>query len=110
LAVATGLASAPFLALAFAANSCFTFGPMASIFLSKLIKAREEAGLTQRDVAEHLAMFHSWVSKTESGDRRLDVMELTLLAETLRETSQLFFGRPSLNQPGSSRWKRANPL
>jgi transcriptional regulator with XRE-family HTH domain len=57
------------------------YQPRYDNFLSKLIKAREEAGFTHRDVAERLGMFHSWISKTESGDRRLDVMELMLLAE-----------------------------
>jgi len=32
---------------------------------------QRRGGLTQRDVAERLGMFHSWISKTESGDRRL---------------------------------------
>jgi transcriptional regulator with XRE-family HTH domain len=59
-------------------------------FLAKLISAREEAGLTQRDVALQLGMFHSWISKTESGDRRLDVMELMLLAELYGKPPQYF--------------------
>ena len=59
-------------------------------FLARLISAREEAGLTQRDVAERLGMFHSWISKTESGDRRLDVMELILLADLYDKTPQYF--------------------
>jgi ribosome-binding protein aMBF1 (putative translation factor) len=59
-------------------------------FLAKLISAREEAGLTQRDVAQQLGMFHSWISKTESGDRRLDVMELMLLADLYKKTPQHF--------------------
>ena len=59
-------------------------------FLARLISAREEAGLTQRDVAERFGMFHSWISKTESGDRRLDVMELILLADLYGKTPQYF--------------------
>jgi hypothetical protein len=61
-------------------------------FLAKLISAREEAGFTQRDVAERLGMFHSWISKTESGDRRLDVMELILLADLYGKNPQYFLG------------------
>jgi transcriptional regulator with XRE-family HTH domain len=59
-------------------------------FLAKLCKAREDAGLTQRDVAQQLGMFHSWISKTESWDRRLDVMELMLLANLYGKPAKYF--------------------
>jgi transcriptional regulator with XRE-family HTH domain len=58
--------------------------------LKKLISAREEAGFSQRDVAERLGMFHSWLSKSESGERRLDVMELILLADLYGKPAQYF--------------------
>jgi YhcG PDDEXK nuclease domain len=35
-------------------------------------------------------MFHSWISKTESGDRRLDVMELILLADLYGKPPEFF--------------------
>jgi transcriptional regulator with XRE-family HTH domain len=50
-------------------------------FLERLIAAREAAGMTQRDVGVSLGMFHSWLSKAESGERSVDVMELMRLAE-----------------------------
>ena len=50
-------------------------------FLATLISVREEAALAQKDVAERLGIFHSWISKTESGDARVDVMELILPAD-----------------------------
>jgi transcriptional regulator with XRE-family HTH domain len=59
-------------------------------FLARLISASEEVGLTQRDVAQQLVMFHSWISKMESGDRRLNVMELILLADLYGKTPQYF--------------------
>jgi DNA-binding XRE family transcriptional regulator len=34
-------------------------------FLAKLIAAREEAGLTQRDVGERLGMTYTFVKKSE---------------------------------------------
>ena len=37
---------------------------------------RTEAGLTQTDVARRLKQPQSFVSKYESGERRLDVLEL----------------------------------
>lgn len=49
--------------------------------LQKLINARAEAGLNQRDVAEKLGFSHSFLSKCETGDRRIDVMELLQLAK-----------------------------
>ena len=41
-----------------------------------LRKARGDAGLTQAEVAEKLGLYASFVSKVESGERRLDVIEL----------------------------------
>lgn len=35
-------------------------------------------------------MFHSWLSKSESGERRLDVMELILLADLYGKPAQYF--------------------
>jgi DNA-binding XRE family transcriptional regulator len=54
------------------------------------ISAREEAGLTQRDIAERLGIFHSRISKTEFGGRRRDAMELILLADLYGKTPQSF--------------------
>lgn len=44
--------------------------------LLTLREARERAGLTQLDVAEKLSTYASYVSKCESGERRIDVAEL----------------------------------
>jgi transcriptional regulator with XRE-family HTH domain len=41
-----------------------------------LREAREAAGLTQAQVAEKLGLYASFVSKVESGERRIDVIEL----------------------------------
>ena len=46
------------------------------ILLDLLRKTREEAGLRQDDVAERLGRPQSFVSKYESGERRLDILEL----------------------------------
>jgi transcriptional regulator with XRE-family HTH domain len=51
------------------------------LILQKLIDAREEAGLNQRDVSKSLGFSHSFLSKCETGDRRIDVIELLQLAK-----------------------------
>jgi transcriptional regulator with XRE-family HTH domain len=43
--------------------------------------AREKAGLTQMDVVEKLGTYASFVSKVESGERRVDVVELAQLCQ-----------------------------
>jgi transcriptional regulator with XRE-family HTH domain len=45
-------------------------------FLSRLREARRQAGLTQAEVAERLGKPQSFVSKCESGERRVDLVEL----------------------------------
>ena len=47
--------------------------------LGLLRKVREEASLRQVDVAERLDQPQSFVSKYESGERRLDLLELELV-------------------------------
>lgn len=44
--------------------------------LTALRTARERAGLTQLAVARRLGTYASYVSKCESGERRIDVVEL----------------------------------
>jgi transcriptional regulator with XRE-family HTH domain len=50
-------------------------------FLRRLIAARERAGLTQVDVARKLERPQSYVSKSESGERRVDVVEAAEMAQ-----------------------------
>ena len=45
-------------------------------FLERLRAARHKAGLTQSEVAAKLGRPQSFVSKCESGERRVDVVEL----------------------------------
>ena len=50
-----------------------------SIFLKLLLEIRQGAGLRQVDVANRLSQPQSFVSKYESGERRLDLLELELV-------------------------------
>jgi transcriptional regulator with XRE-family HTH domain len=50
-------------------------------FLARLIQARKQAGLTQVEVATRLGKPHSFVSKCELGERRVDFVELQKFAK-----------------------------
>ena len=51
--------------------------------MAVLVEIRTEAGMTQRELARRLARAHSYVSRIEKGDRRLDVPELIQWCEVL---------------------------
>jgi DNA-binding transcriptional regulator YiaG len=53
------------------------------LFLSLLVSLREEKGLSQRDLAKKLKRIHTFVSKYERGERRLDVIEFLDIAKVL---------------------------
>jgi ribosome-binding protein aMBF1 (putative translation factor) len=48
-----------------------------------LIDARKAAGMTQADLASRLRCHQSFVARIESGERRVDVVELVVLARAL---------------------------
>lgn len=48
-----------------------------------LIAARKKAGLTQADLAKKLKCHQSMVARLESGERRIDVVELVVIARAL---------------------------
>lgn len=50
-------------------------------FLERLRAARLEASLTQEEVAHQIKKPQSYVSKCESGERRVDVVELERFAK-----------------------------
>jgi len=58
--------------------------------LLRLRRARTEAGLTQAAVASHFGRPQSFVSKCESGERRIDPTELLMFAK-LYQTPYAFF-------------------
>jgi transcriptional regulator with XRE-family HTH domain len=59
-------------------------------FRQLLIKAREDAGITQVQIAERLGRPQSFVSKYERGERRLDFTEFIELADVLNLEIDLF--------------------
>lgn len=60
---------------------------------SLLRQVRLEAGLRQVDVAAKLGVPQSFVSNYESGERRLDILELRDLCEVLGITLPIFVQR-----------------
>ncbi len=59
-------------------------------FLRRLKQAREEAGLRQEDVARALGKAQSFVSKCESGERRVDFIELLAFAAAYKKGTGYF--------------------
>lgn len=53
------------------------------LFLSLLREIRLESGFTQVQLAEALNVPQSFVSKYESGERRLDLLEVRLICQAL---------------------------
>jgi transcriptional regulator with XRE-family HTH domain len=58
--------------------------------LNSLKQARKDAGLTQAQVARKLFKPQSFVSKFESGERRIDFVELQCLAKLYRKPISFF--------------------
>ena len=59
-------------------------------FLRRLKQARQQAGMTQIDVAKALRRPQSFVSNCESGERRVDVIELEDFARLYRKAVSFF--------------------
>lgn len=57
------------------------YGAEYKALAKRLRDAREESGLTQVEVARKLGKPQSFVSKCESGERRIDVVELRVFAD-----------------------------
>jgi len=60
-----------------------TFTQANDIFRELLKETRVAKNLTQADVAKSLGLPQSYVSKYESGERRLDFVETVLVCEAL---------------------------
>ena len=58
--------------------------------VERLRKAREESGLTQEAVAEVFGRPQSFLSKIESGERRIDPVELCHLADLYKKPVEWF--------------------
>jgi transcriptional regulator with XRE-family HTH domain len=60
------------------------------IIVEKLKVAREEAGLDQEQAAKLLDKTQSYVSKIESGQRRIDIIQLKTFAKIYNKDINFF--------------------
>ena len=52
------------------------FDPKYKAMIESLKSLRKERGMTQRDLAKRLKVAHCFVGRTETCERRLDIMDL----------------------------------
>jgi transcriptional regulator with XRE-family HTH domain len=70
-----------------------TFTPEFAALRKELVAARMGAGLSQRELAKRLSVAHSWIAKVESGERRLDFVELCWILSACNVEPLAFFKR-----------------
>ena len=59
-------------------------------FAQKLQNARLEAGLTQVEAAKKLKRPQSYISKSEAGEQRLDIVEIKKFAVLYKKDTKYF--------------------
>lgn len=59
-------------------------------FIERLRKARLEVGLKQIDVAKKVKRPQSYISRVESGEYRLDILEVKRLAKIYKRSVEYF--------------------
>lgn len=67
-----------------------------------VIAERKKAGIPQVQLAKKLKRSQTWIARLESGDRRLDVIELIDLAEAIG------FDAPSMVAAVIPQWRNIN--
>ena len=60
------------------------------MLVERLKKARKEAGLDQEAVAKLLGVTQSYISKMESGQRRIDIVQLKRFAKVYKKQIDYF--------------------
>lgn len=58
--------------------------------IARIIKAREDVGLRQEDVAKILKRTQSYISKIEAGQRRVDIVQLKEFAKIYKKDLAFF--------------------
>jgi ribosome-binding protein aMBF1 (putative translation factor) len=57
--------------------------PLQKKLAAMLVEQRKKAGLRQVDLAAKMGVYQSWVTHMESGQRRIDVIELIELGKAI---------------------------
>ena len=60
------------------------------LLVDRLKKARKGRGLDQRDVAKLLGVTQSYISKMESGQRRIDIVQLKRFSKLYKKQIDYF--------------------
>lgn len=61
-----------------------------NVFRERLIDARKDVGMTQGEVNKRMGKPHSFISKCELGERRVDFVELQMLAKIYGKSISFF--------------------
>lgn len=61
--------------------------------VKRLRKARLEAGLSQKTVGDEIGKSQSYISKIESGQRRIDIVQLKMFADMYSKKIDFFIKR-----------------
>lgn len=61
-----------------------------AIFIERLKKARRESGLKQIDVAKRFRRPQSYISRVESGEYRVDILEIKKFAKIYEKSVNYF--------------------
>jgi transcriptional regulator with XRE-family HTH domain len=61
-----------------------------NVFRERLVRARKDAALTQGEVNKRMGKAHSFISKCELGERRVDFVELQMLAKIYGKNLSFF--------------------
>jgi transcriptional regulator with XRE-family HTH domain len=82
------------------------------VVLDQLVAMRKAAGLTQRDLARKLGREHSFVSRIEKGERRLDVVEFHWVCQALDQNAGTVYQQlvRSFSPPPRTLYPAANPV
>lgn len=61
-----------------------------AVFIERMRKARLESGLRQIDVAKKMKRPQSYISRVESGEYRLDILEVKRFAQLYGKSIEYF--------------------
>jgi transcriptional regulator with XRE-family HTH domain len=63
------------------------------VLVELIAEARRESGQTQREIADKLGQQQSWYAKSESGERRMDMLEALAILDALGVEAEDFIRR-----------------